>query len=263
MPIPRPVIRRCRTAVSTLVFQTRKQGSSPCIDALLAVGAGAWSRLISANRMVRFHQLRQVPCRCRLTVRTSASRAANAGSIPVTDSIQRGASGEAMTAGANRARGPVVWRERTLGSSPSTATRDVFSGCSSAAERAAWVRDGAGASPATQTTIFPGVTQQQSMWLLTTLALVQVQPPGPFSGCSSGGERLLGMQEAAGAIPVIQTMGAAHTPPLQDGTRSFYLQRLGFESSRWHARFVTGPRGQATIRRSEEVRFLSVAIFRV
>ena len=47
------------------------------------------------------------------------------------------------------------------------------------------------------------------------------------------------MQEAAGAIPVIQTkqiearLAAFHMPPLQDGTWSFYLQRLGFESSRW------------------------------
>ncbi len=91
-------------------------------------------------------------------------------------------------------------------------------------------------------TNYPGVTQQQSMWLLTTLALVQVQPPGPrptvaqqqskwllptralvqvqlvglfdlkLSGCSSGGERLLGMQEAAGAIPVFQTSFTATAP---------------------------------------------------
>jgi hypothetical protein len=55
----------------------------------------------------------------------------------------------------------------------------------------------------------PTVAQQQSKWLLPTRALVQVQLVGLFdlklSGCSSGGERLLGMQEAAGAIPVIQT----------------------------------------------------------
>lgn len=45
-------------------------------------------------------------------------------------------------------------------------------------ERAAWDREGVGAIPTIQTRHHPGVAQQQSMWLLTTLALVQVQPPG-------------------------------------------------------------------------------------
>ena len=83
----------------------------------LAVGAGAWSRLISADRMVRFHRLRlrhalirRSPtrserslvggvsktrgfhtralvhfCRCRTAASTSVSRTDDTGSIPVTD----------------------------------------------------------------------------------------------------------------------------------------------------------------------------------
>lgn len=114
---------------------------------------------------------------------------------------------------------------------------------------------------------YPGVTQQQSMWLLTTLALVQVQPPGPrptvaqqqskwllptralvqvqlvglfdlkLSGCSSGGERLLGMQEAAGAIPVFQTQ-------IDSRARSFTAT-----APRWNAELLTP---------AAEVRVLSV-----
>ena len=55
---------------------------------------------------------------------------------------------------------------------------------------------------------------------------------------------------------------AACLPPLQDGTRSFYLQRLGFESSRWcfQFRFDRTPIWWWTSPTSgrEEVRFLSV-----
>lgn len=109
------------------------------------------------------------------------------------------------------------------------------------------------------------------MWLLTTLALVQVQPPGPFdlqpSGCSSGGERLLGMQEAAGAIPVIQT----------DRRASSLVHAT---APRWNAELLPPAAGVRVLsvvprfrhwsvggrrqdRRSGEVRFLSVARFHV
>ena len=119
-----------------------------------------------------------------------------------------------------------------MGSSPSTATLvgdEAVSGCSSGAELAAWDRDGVGASPTSQTKLSgrnsaaeyvalnhvgAGASPAARTATDRSSAAEQVafthqragaSPADRISGCSSGGERLLGMQEAAGAIPVIQT----------------------------------------------------------